>query len=107
MKITIEKNDGSTETLEDVFGLVSVRESDNGKNYISRTTLEKLPKSDDDYFWVARSLFTKEVLINLIECNTNVVWNDIDKDTQSKLTTQFNDYLEKEVETIKTILETK
>ena len=107
MKITIEKNDGSVETLEDVFGLVSVRESDNGENFISRTTLEKLSKGDEDYIWVARSLFAKEVLINLIECNTNAVWNDLDKDTQNKLEAQFDKHIGKVVEIIKTVLEPK
>lgn len=104
MEITIKKNDGSVETLESVFGLISVRESDNGENFTSRTTLEKLSKHGDNYDWIARSLFAKEVLINLVECNSNVVWNDIDKDTQSKLESLFDNHIEKMVETIKNIL---
>ena len=104
MEITIKKNDGSVETLESVFGLISVRESDNGENFTSRTTLEKLSKHGDNYDWIARSLFGKEVLINLVECNSNVVWNDIDKDTQSKLESLFDNHIEKMAETIKNIL---
>lgn len=104
MEITIKKNDGSVETLEDVFGLISVRESDNGENFTSRTTLEKLSKHGDNYDWIARSLFAKEVLINLVECNSNVIWNDIDKDIQSKLESLFDNHIEKMVETIKNTL---
>lgn len=107
MKITIEKTDGTTETLEDVFGLISVRETDNGENFTSRTTLEKLTKHGDNYDWIAKSLFAKEVLINLVECTSNVFWNDLDKETQNKLEAQFDDHIEKMAETIKTVLETK
>lgn len=106
MKITIEKNDG-IETFENVFGLISVRETDNGENFASRTTLEKLTKHGDNYDWIARSLFAKEVLINLVECTSNVFWNDLDKDTQNKLENQFDDYIKKMAETIKNVLETK
>lgn len=104
MKITIKKKDGSVETLENVFGLISVRESDNGENFISRTSLEKLSKHDENYNWIARSLFAKEVLINLVECNTNSVWNDLDKDTQNKLEGLFDNHIEQMVETIKSTL---
>lgn len=107
MKITIKKKDGFVETLEDVFGLISVRESDNGENFTSRTTLEKLSKHGDNYDWIARSLFAKEVLINLVECSSNVVWNDIDKDAQSKLEGLFDNHIEQMMETIKNVLETK
>lgn len=107
MKITIEKNDGVTETFENVFGLISVRETDNGENFASRTTLEKLSKHGDNYNWIAKSLFAKEVLINLVETNSNVFWNDLDKDTQNKLEGLFDEHIEQMAETIKTVLETK
>lgn len=107
MKIIIEKNDGSSETFEDVFGLISVRETDNGDNFASRTTLENLSKHCDNYNWIAKSLFAKEVLINLVECSSNVFWNDLDKETQNKLESEFDTHIEQMAETIKTVLKTK
>ena len=90
MTITIEKKDGEVETLKNVFGLISVRETDNGENFTSRTSLEKLDIHGDNYDWIAKSLFCKEVLINLVECTTNKFWNDLDKSVQDDLENKFD-----------------